>query len=479
MVARSVRPDAPARLTFPDGVGRRPRAEEDDLRGLDGLHGEPGSAAWWETVAAVGTPLWCPDGLVGPGGAGGARSGTPTLLFLHRDATAGEVYLDLVGLTDRSDLTAGAMHRVPGTDVRVAAYGVEPGFVGSYALVPHHGELRSPAPRDTPEARRWWLGVLAASGPDPLARVHQVIERQGSRRSVATVPPTEALPDVAGTAVVAGGPGGAGAAGTSGAAEAAAVGSEVPVPDAFVWDRPDGVDQPAWLHVPASLPPASSGAVDGGVDEGEGAATEVGVLVLFDGRMWAEQVPVAPVLDALHDRGAVPATVVVMLDSMNPDRREADLAGADGYLDLLADDLLPRLVAPALADRGLVLSGDPARTVVAGQSYGGLAAFRAVAHRPDRFGASVSQSGSFWWPDHDAPQHRAVPAWLASAPPRTARTVLQVGTYEGSLTGSNRQVAALVRDRGEHLVHTEVPGGHDWAWWSRRLGEGVVAALGG
>ncbi|HEY0189101.1 MAG TPA: alpha/beta hydrolase-fold protein [Cellulomonas sp.] len=424
-------PEVPAaRLTFPAGVGRRPAAEELDLSGLAGLHGAPGSAAWWETVAAVGTPLWSPDGLAG---TGGRPTGVPTLVFLHRDGTDAGVYLDLVGLTDRSDTAVGIMRRLPGTDVRVAAFGVEPGFVGSYGFVPFHGGLRAPAARDTPEARRWWLGVLAGSGPDPLARARQVIAKGRLRRSVATAPPRG-----------------------GGAAPAEAV------PAAFVWDRPDGVRQPAWLHVPAAPGPA-----------------EVGLLVLFDGRMWAEQLAVGTVLDALHADGSVPATAAVLLDSIDPARREADLADHPEFLDLLADDLLPRLVAPALARQGLVLSADPARTVVAGQSYGGLAAFRAVARRPDRFGASISQSGSFWWPSHEEPAAREVPAWLRTAPPRSGRTVIQVGRYEGSMTDASRQVADLVRERGEHLVHTEVPGGHDWAWWSDRLGAALVAALRG
>ena len=39
------------------------------------------------------------------------------------------------------------------------------------------------------------------------------------------------------------------------------------------------------------------------------------------------------------------------------------------------------------------------RTVVAGQSYGGLAAMYAGLHWPARFGRILSQSGSFWWPN--------------------------------------------------------------------------------
>jgi enterochelin esterase family protein len=441
---------------LPAGVGRRPRAEELALAGVPGVDGDVGSARWWESVAAVGTPVWCPDGLVV--GAGGQRSGVPTVVFLHRDGSDRGAYLDLVGLTDRSDLAAGIMRRLPGTDVRIAAFGVEPGFVASYGMVPFVGELRSPADRDTPEARRWWLGVLAGSGPDPLARVRRQVLRQGVMRSVVEVAGSDrsAAPD------------------RSAAVLTGATGHDKGTVEAIVWDRPDGVAQPAWVYRPGTDVRSDVASDVASVD----SALEVGLLVLFDGRPWAESVPVAPVLDTLHASGRIPPTAAVLLDAMGPDRREADLARTPGYLDLLADDLLPRVVRPVLAAHGLVLSDDPRRTVVAGQSYGGLAAFRAVARRPERFGASVSQSGSLWWPDADEPGERAAVRWLRSAPPRSARTVLQVGAYEGPITAANDAVARVIRERGEHLVHTVVPGGHDWAWWSNRLGAGLVAALG-
>ena len=38
------------------------------------------------------------------------------------------------------------------------------------------------------------------------------------------------------------------------------------------------------------------------------------------------------------------------------------------------------------------------RTVVAGQSFGGLSALYAGLHWPERFGCVLSQSGSYWWP---------------------------------------------------------------------------------
>lgn len=413
------------RLAFPPGIGRRPADEELDLDWV--APGEPvGSLGWWQQVARQGTPLRRP----------GNHDGVDRLVFLHRNAEAPLVYLDLNGLTDREDLTTGTMTPVSGTDVHVAAFGVEPEYVASYALVPLDGPLHSPSARDTPEARAWWLRVLAGARYDELNPGRRFTELRGSLRSVVEMPSphwrasTETEDDVRPTHLL-----------------------------HTAWIRPDGVHQRVWVH----LPP--------------GARGPVGAVLLFDGQMWMSQLPVTPVLDALHAEGALPPTAAVLLDSMAPTRRAADLARSDGYLDALADDLFPRVVAPLLETHGCTLLTDPRRTVVAGQSYGGLAAFRAAARRPDRFGATVSQSGSFWWPETGDPASRAVSVWLRSAPPREARTVLQAGRYEGELTAAHHELVALIRDRGEWLDAQVVPGGHDWAWWSRRLGGALVSAL--
>ena len=56
--------------------------------------------------------------------------------------------------------------------------------------------------------------------------------------------------------------------------------------------------------------------------------------------------------------------------------------------------------------------------------------------------------------------------------------MLQVGAHEGDLTAANREVRDLLVARGEHVDYAEVDGGHDWAWWSACLGDGLVTLLG-
>ncbi|MEV4244121.1 alpha/beta hydrolase-fold protein [Streptosporangium canum] len=87
--------------------------------------------------------------------------------------------------------------------------------------------------------------------------------------------------------------------------------------------------------------------------------------------------------------GAVPPLTAPLPEPGTPGDRARDLTCDDRFLSFLAGEL-PIGEHPA------------SRTVVAGQSLGGPAARHAAYCRTDRFGAAVSQSGSFWWPNEPA-----------------------------------------------------------------------------
>ncbi len=386
-----------------------------------------GSQAWWDAVSRRGTPLRVPG-----------EGETDLTVFLYRDVERAAVYVDVQPFTDRSRLADGLMDHVPGTDVWWAAFETGPEWVSAYSLVPLDEAPVAPAARNTAAARAWWLGILARARPDPLNPVAPFRGLREEARSLATGPRALRAPepqddDPRGTL------------------------------ERHAWDRPGVGPYPVWTYAPA-------GAADR-------AAGDLPLLVLHDGQVWAEQLDVAGLFDALVARADVPPFVAVLVSSLTQAERARDLPGSTAYYDALADDLLPGLTA-RLAGQGVAMTTDPDRTVVAGQSFGGLAAIQEVRHRPDRFGHALAQSASLWWPDLDAPAARAVAGWLRTAPPRTGRTVLQVGAHEGELTDANREARDLLHERGEHVVHVEVDGGHDWAWWRTHLGPGLVELLG-
>lgn len=393
-----------------------------------------GSDAWWDEVARIGTPLRVP----GPGT-------TDLTLFLHRDAHAAAVYVDVQPFADRSHLADGLMERVPGTDVWWAAFATGPQWVSGYGFLPLDEEPVAPGGRDDAATRAWWLDLLGRSVHDVLNPSSSYRGLRGEARSVARGPRAPrplALPDGAPRGVL----------------------------ERRTWQRPGTGAYPAWTYVPPGSGHAPAGSAVAG-------RRELPLVVLHDGQVWAEQLDARSLFDALVAHRTVTPFVAVLVGSLTRAERGRDLPGSTAYYDDLADHLLPE-VTRHLADRGVRLTRDPALTVVAGQSLGGLAALQEVRHRPDRFGNALAQSGSLWWPDLDDASARDVAGWLRTAGPRTGRTVLQVGAHEGTITDANREVRDLLRGRREHVVLTEVDGGHDWAWWHACLGTGLAEVLG-
>ncbi|QDP98089.1 DUF3327 domain-containing protein [Microlunatus elymi] len=115
------------------------------------------------------------------------------------------------------------------------------------------------------------------------------------------------------------------------------------------------------------------------------------VLVLCDGDRWFGELGLQRTLDRMINSGALPPVVVLAPDAVDLDTRWRELTTHHPYLDFLADELL------GWAAERWRFTGDPARTVIAGQSLGGLTALYAGLRRPDRFGVLLGQSPSLWW----------------------------------------------------------------------------------
>jgi enterochelin esterase-like enzyme len=217
------------------------------------------------------------------------------------------------------------------------------------------------------------------------------------------------------------------------------------------------------------------------------ARTPRGLLVLFDGGAALTTLEVPRLLDALTAAGEVPPLVAVMVGALD---RNAELPCNESFARFLADELVPAM----RAEHGL--SADPAATIAAGQSYGGLAAAWCGLRRPEVFGAVLSQSGSFWWkPDPFEIERPAVAGeafeyeWLVreyvAASPAPVRFYMDVGTLEGRVLGnapahlhSNRHMRDVLRAKGYRLDYREYAGGHDYLWWRSTLADGLISLIG-
>ncbi|HLG62611.1 MAG TPA: enterochelin esterase [Ktedonosporobacter sp.] len=203
-----------------------------------------------------------------------------------------------------------------------------------------------------------------------------------------------------------------------------------------------------------------------------------GLLLVFDGFAYITLIPTPTILDNLISEGKIPPLVAVLPDSLNQETRNRELPCHQPFVDFLTRELLPWV-----HERYHVTS-DPARNVVAGSSYGGLAATFVGLRASEVFGNVLSQSGSFWWnedPEDKIPQEWLTRQFIAS-PRQPVHFYMEVGLQEkfngGCMIVSNRHLRDILTLKGYEVYYTEYNGGHDYLCWRGSLADGLLALIG-
>lgn len=142
---------------------------------------------------------------------------------------------------------------------------------------------------------------------------------------------------------------------------------------------------------------------------------------------------------------------------------------------LLVDDVLPVLEEDASTAHGVI---------VAGHSYGALAAAGLLVDVPHVVAAAICQSGAYWHDEESPRQDRpgtltqeiaATQRVLASAAQR--RVVVQAGSTERELLGMSEAFARACRWAGLSTSFDVFSGGRDHAWFRHGLLFGLDRVL--
>lgn len=200
------------------------------------------------------------------------------------------------------------------------------------------------------------------------------------------------------------------------------------------------------------------------------------VLIVFDGRIYKELLHLPQMLDYLIDTGQLPPIVALMVD--NVDRSE--LPCQPTFAAYVAEVIMPWLRTQQ------PITTDPQQTVVAGSSFGGLAALFLGARYPQIFGTVFSQTGWFRWMPEGDPEHHWLTRQFAASPQLPLRILLQVGNLEvaqmadggPNQVAANRQMRDTLQAKGYSLGYQEISGGHDASSWQAPLAQGLVALFG-
>ncbi|MEV7085416.1 alpha/beta hydrolase-fold protein [Streptomyces sp. NPDC093085] len=225
----------------------------------------------------------------------------------------------------------------------------------------------------------------------------------------------------------------------------------------------DGTAYRLHRHLPAGLP-----------------ERDAGLLVLLDGERWFGDFGVVGAITAAVAAGRIPPPAVLGVEAGGPAARMRQLGANPAFIDTLADELVPAATAHLPARPA------PRRTILCGQSLGGLTALTAALRRPDAFGTVLAHSASTWWRPGMTARPRAVAAdadtWLyeeaARAPVGDVTVRMDVGANEGTMVGHLRALHTLMTERGFDASLNVYTGGHDHCCWAAALMDGLTEVTG-
>ncbi len=383
-----------------------------------------GSETWW---ASKQGPEWVKEGEAW------------RVTFWWRDREGNEqtsslrhVWLCITGITDhhhhRQPLS---LSRIPGSDIWSAEILLPAQWRGSYCFIPsrHHDDFAASVFQDAQSVRAEWQRLLPLAEPDPL---NPFSWAGGRGHSVSGL------------------------------------------------EMPDAPEQPGWgRHDVNSTPPEVLTWQSARLQNqrrvwlfttGDAAVTDKPLAILLDGQFWAESMPVWPALNALTETGDLPAAVYLLIDVIDGEHRRRELPCNPDFWQAVQDELLPQVAEK------VSFSPEASRTVVAGQSFGGLASLYAGLYWPARFGLVLAQSGSFWWPDR---KEQAI-GWLrqqldqGEVQADGLRIILQAGKYEPLIYRANDAIRHQLTGATE-LSWCPFEGGHDALCWRGGLTSGLIA----
>jgi len=210
------------------------------------------------------------------------------------------------------------------------------------------------------------------------------------------------------------------------------------------------------------------------------------LLVVFDEGAYLDRVPTPVILDNLLAASKIPPMVAVLIANPSQETRNKELPPNADFADFLAKELIPWIHA------NYHVTSDPQSTVVAGSSYGGIAATYAGLRHSEVFGNVLCQSGSFWWaPDHTADDSgtSTETGWLAKefikSPKLPLRFYMDAGSFEydtsgggGAILEPSRHMRDVLLAKGYEVHYQQFIGGHDYLSWRGTLADGLMDLMG-
>jgi enterochelin esterase-like enzyme len=206
------------------------------------------------------------------------------------------------------------------------------------------------------------------------------------------------------------------------------------------------------------------------------------LLLVFDESSYLNQVPTPTILDNLLSEKKIAPMVAVLIANPSGETRSRELPPNPAFADFLNNELV------AWVRQNYNVTKDPAQTVVAGSSYGGIASVYAGLRHSETFGNILCQSGSFWW-SSTKPEPYDEPNWFAKefikSPKLPLKFYMDAGSFEVDMNGGggailepSRHMRDVLLAKGYEVHYQENVGGHDYLSWRGSLADGLIALVG-
>ncbi|WP_209434616.1 alpha/beta hydrolase-fold protein [Neisseria yangbaofengii] len=198
-------------------------------------------------------------------------------------------------------------------------------------------------------------------------------------------------------------------------------------------------------------------------------------LYLFDGQDYLEKTQLPAVLDRLRAQINLPPIIAVMIDNHE---RSKELPANPQFADMVVQELIPFI------EQQTGYAHHRESAVIAGSSYGGLAAAYIALRHPQQFANVLPMSGSFWWKNKTG---EGIQETFASSSKLPLKWYIMAGKYETARKGeaaaegivfSSRQLVGILQRRNHMVTYREYSGGHDYAVWQKALADGVINLFG-
>ena len=396
------------------------------------LRADLGMDCWWQEIAQQGNPHIQP-----------LPNGECQLTFFWRqalDTNIKAVYIDVYSHTPHPAKNPTRFSKIPATDIWLWQTILPDNWLGSYVLVPV--TEKDLAPLDPQDRRAWWVQMLNYNAvADPLNLLPVQNNATGVPLSQLRLPGARLHPawkQVQGCPSLV---------------------SEFEIKK-IIW-RSERLNNSrhVWSFSTAA-------------DKNAG----VPLVIILDGNYWVKDKFVTEAIAWLTQSNQLQPALYVLVDAINQHVRSEELCCNENFWLAIQNELLPKLA------ENHAVTDEPDKTLLVGQSYGGLAAVYAGLRFPQRFGLAISQSGSFWWPCMEAygttppmgADGQLIEALKQAKYPRSrVKVFMEIGQYENAMQRSNRELAKLLLNRGHSVSFREFPGGHDRLCWGQGLLDGI------